>query len=55
MEAFIYFHDESEKSFNVTFILLIPKKSVVRELRDCRTIILLGSFYNIVAKILAER
>lgn len=43
-----------EKSFNATFIALIPKKIGASELKDYRPISLIGGVYKIIAKILAE-
>lgn len=44
-----------EKSFNATFIALIPKKVRAIQLNDFRPISLIGSVYKIIAKLLAER
>ncbi|WMV57474.1 hypothetical protein MTR67_050859 [Solanum verrucosum] len=51
------FHDQSyfEKSFNATFIALIPKKVGATELKDFRPISLIGSIYKIISKVLTER
>ncbi|WMV48673.1 hypothetical protein MTR67_042058 [Solanum verrucosum] len=51
------FHSQEffEKSFNATYIALIPKKSGAKELRDFRPISLIGSVYKLIAKILTER
>ncbi|WMV13351.1 hypothetical protein MTR67_006736 [Solanum verrucosum] len=48
------FHDQGnfEKSFNATFISLIPKKVGAYELKDFTPISLIGSFYKIISKIL---
>ncbi|KAF3627776.1 putative HUA2-like protein 3-like [Capsicum annuum] len=43
-----------EKSFNATFVALIPKKVGAKELKDFRPISLIGSFCKIIAKILIE-
>lgn len=43
------------KSFNSTFITLIPKKKGAMEIKDFRPISLLGSIYKIIAKVLTER
>ncbi|XP_020524781.1 uncharacterized protein LOC110007559 [Amborella trichopoda] len=43
------------KGINSTFLAWIPKKSVISELSDIRSISLLISVYKIIAKILAER
>jgi len=44
-----------EKSFNATFIALIPKKYGAEELKDFRPISLIGGVYKIIAKLLTER
>lgn len=38
-----------------TFIALIPKKKSAKELRDFRPIILIGSFYRLITKVLSGR
>ena len=43
------------KSINTTFLVLIPKKEGVEDLKDFRPISLLGSLYKILAKVLANR
>lgn len=43
------------KSNNTTFIRLIPKKKTAQNLRDFRSISLIGSGYKILANTLAER
>lgn len=50
-----YSNQTFERSFNATFISLIPKKVGVSELKDFRPISLVGSVYTIIAKLLAER
>ncbi|WMV13599.1 hypothetical protein MTR67_006984 [Solanum verrucosum] len=52
-----HFHSNQnfEKSFNATFIALIPKKAGASELKDYRPISLIGGVYKIIAKLLAER
>ena len=52
-----FFHTSQtfEKSFNATFITLIPKKPGATELKDYRPISLVGEIYKIIARILAER
>ena len=50
-----YQHSKFEKSFNVTFIALIPKKNGASNIRDFRPISLVGSVYKILAKVLANR
>jgi hypothetical protein len=48
-------HERFKKSLNTTFIALIPKKTGQLEVRDFRPISLVGSFYKILAKVLAGR
>jgi hypothetical protein len=57
MAVFAEFHATGslERSLNVTFLTLIPKKANADEVRDFRPISLLGSVYKIVAKVLANR
>uniref|UniRef100_A0A0V0GMI2 Putative ovule protein n=1 Tax=Solanum chacoense TaxID=4108 RepID=A0A0V0GMI2_SOLCH len=44
-----------EKSFNATFIVLIPKKDGAEELKDFRPISLIGGVYKIISKLITER
>ena len=48
-------HCKFEKSFNATFIALIPKKIDASNVRDFCPISLVGSVYKILAKVLANR
>jgi hypothetical protein len=50
MEVFKEFHqrEKFEKSFNVTFVSLIPKKGGVVEIKDFRRISLVGGMYKII-------
>ena len=50
-----FHHCKFEKSLNVTFIALIPKKNDATNIRDFRPISLVGSVYKILAKVLANR
>ena len=43
------------RSLNTTFLVLIPQKGNVEDLKEYRTISLLGSLYKILAKVLANR
>ena len=43
------------KSLNTTFLVLIPKKGGVEDLRDFRPISLLGGLYKLLAKVLANK
>ena len=51
------FHERCvfEKSFNSTYVALIPKKIGAKELTDFRPISLIGSVYKIISKILTEK
>ena len=57
MEMFKDFHKQSSflKSFNTTFLVLIPKKGGAEDLGDFRPISLLGGLYKLLAKVLANR
>ncbi|WMV13355.1 hypothetical protein MTR67_006740 [Solanum verrucosum] len=44
-----------EKSFNATFLALIPKKPGAEELKDFRPISLIGGVYKIISKLITER
>ncbi|WMV25589.1 hypothetical protein MTR67_018974 [Solanum verrucosum] len=44
-----------EKSFNATFIALIPKKKRAKELRDFKPISMIGSIYKLFSKVLTDR
>ena len=43
------------RSLNATFLVLIPKKGNVEDIKDYRPISLLGSLYKILAKVLTNR
>ena len=47
-------HFKFEKSLNVTFIALIPKKNDASNIRDFRPISLVWSAYKILAEVLAN-
>lgn len=52
------FHERDifERSFNATYVALIPKKVGAKELKDFWPIILIiGSIYKIISKLLTER
>ena len=57
MGFFKEFHDHNcfVKSLNVTFLVLIPKKGGVEDLRDFRPISLVGGLYKWLTKVLANR
>ena len=43
------------KSINASFMVLIPKKGGVEDLKDFRPTSLVGSLYKLLAKVLANR
>ena len=51
-----HFHvtGQFEKSLNVTFIALIPKKAATVEIKGFQPISLVGGVYKILAKVLAS-
>ena len=51
------FHDNSRfvKNLNTTFLVLIPKKHSVEDIKDLRPISLVGGLYKILSKVLANR
>jgi hypothetical protein len=57
MAVFTEFHDRGEfvKSINSTFIALIPKVHGAKDIKDFRSISLVGGIYKIIAKVLANR
>lgn len=57
MKAFdeLFRKDSLCRSLNASFIALIPNKRGVVELKDYMSIRLLGSFYKLLAKLLARR
>jgi hypothetical protein len=57
MDVFVEFHTRCkfEKSFNATFVCLIPKKFGAMDVRDFRPISLVGGIYKIISKVLANR
>ena len=48
-------HGKFVRSINATFLVLIPKKQNVEDLKDLRPISLVGGLYKILAKVLANR
>ena len=48
-------NEQFMKSLNVTFLVLVPKGSTVEDLKDLRSISLVGSLYKILSKVLANR
>lgn len=57
MELFQNFHTHAvfEKSLNAYFLTLIPKKVITLDVRDFKPLSLVGGFYKIIAKVLANR
>ena len=57
MVVFQNFHTLAvfEKSLNVSFLALIPKKVDAMEIKDFRPISLVGGIYKIISKVLANR
>ena len=55
MEMFNVFFGAFIRSVNTTFLVLIPKKGGTKDLKDFRSISLLGSLYKILSKVLANR
>ncbi|RVX03360.1 hypothetical protein CK203_019832 [Vitis vinifera] len=51
------FHEKDRfvKSLNATFLSLVPKKGGVENLKDFRSISLVGSFYKLLAKVVDSR
>ena len=51
------FHEQGRfvKHLNATFVVLIPKKQTVEDLRDLRPISLVSGLYKILTKVLANR
>ena len=51
------FHEQGKfvRSINATFLVLIPKKQNVANIKDLRPISLVGGLYKILAKVLANR
>ena len=51
------FHEQGRfvRSLNATFLVLVPKKQNVEDLKDLRPISLVGGLYKILAKVLANR
>ena len=57
MDFFKEFYEKKKfvRSLNATFLVLIPKKGNVEDIKDFRPISLLGGLYKILAKVLANR
>ncbi|RVW33470.1 putative ribonuclease H protein [Vitis vinifera] len=56
MSFFREFHEMGRfvKSLNATFLVLVPKKGGAEDLKDFKPISLVGSLYNLLAKVLAN-
>ena len=50
-----FFEKKFVRSLNATFLVMIPKKGNVEDIKDYRPISLLGELYKILAKVLANR
>ena len=48
-------HERFVRSLNSTFLVLVPKKGDVEDLRDYKPINLAGRLYKLLAKVLANR
>lgn len=48
-------HGRFVKSLNASFLVLIPKKGGVEDLKDFRLISFVGSLYKLLAKVLTDR
>ena len=57
MRFFRDFHEMGRfvKSLNATFLVLVPKKGGVEDLKDFRPISLVGNLYKLLANVLANR
>jgi len=57
MAVFSEFHNsyQFERSLNATFVSLIPKKADAEDIKDFRTISLVGGVYKMISKVLADR
>ena len=57
MAFFDHFHRSSvfERSLNVSFLSLIPKKNNALNIKDFRPISLMGRVYKLLSKVLANR
>ena len=48
-------HDRFVRSINATFVVLIPKKGGAEDIKNFRSISLVGSLYQWLAKVLSNR
>ena len=57
MDVLHNFHEQAvfERSLNVSFLALIPKKSDAMEVKDFHPISLVGGMHKIISKVLANR
>jgi hypothetical protein len=57
MAVFSQFHNrhQFEKSFNATFVSLIPKKADAVDVKDFKPISLVGGVYKLISKVLANK
>ena len=53
IEFFKEFHDKARfvKNLNTNFLVLIPKKQIVEDVKDLRPISLVGGLYKILSKL----
>ena len=51
----VHEHGSFVKSLNTTFMVLIPKRGGVEDLKDFRPISLIGSIYKLIEKVLSNR
>ena len=50
-----FLHGMFQRSLNSTFLVLLPKKRGAKDLKDFRSISLVGGLYKLLAKVLAKR
>ena len=57
MDFFKEFFEQKKfgRSLNATFLVMIPKKGNVKDIKDYRPISLLGGLYKILAKVLVNK
>lgn len=49
-----HFHEFFERNSNASYIAVVPQKTGAKELKDYRPISLIGNFYRVVSKLLAN-
>ena len=50
-----FLHGMFQRSLNSIFLVLLPKKRGAKDLKDFRSISLVGGLYKLLAKVLAKR